>query len=122
MLWGNHVLAENEAILLADRLGKTKTFLESLQRFNTPGKLKNFKESAESIAEHAETLKEWKSFKQLSEVVDSFAEYAQYLKEAQLILDENDEWQSDVRDAALALRNGIEDKTTRLESSLSKRS
>ncbi|NMV22941.1 hypothetical protein HKB23_11015, partial [Vibrio parahaemolyticus] len=63
MLWGNHVLAENEAILLADRLGKTKTFLESLQRFNTPGKLKNFKESAESIAEHAETLKEWKSFK-----------------------------------------------------------
>lgn len=117
MLWGNHVLSENEAALLADRLGKTKTFLESLQRFNTPGKLKNFKESAESIVEHVETLKEWKSFRQLSEVVDSFTKYAQYLKEAQLILDESDDWQSDVQDAALALRTGIEDKATRLESS-----
>ncbi len=117
MLWGNHVLSENEATLLAERLGKTKTFLESLQRFNTPGKLKNFKDSADSILEHAEILKEWKSFKQLTEVVDSFAEYAQYLKEAQLTLDENDPWQVDVQNAANELRTGIEDKNVRLEAS-----
>ena len=117
MLWGYHVLSENEATLLVDRLSITKSFLESLQRFNSPGKLKNFKESKDVVLEHGETLKEWQSFQQISEVVDNFSEYAQYLKEAQLILDDNDPWQIQVKDAALELRNGIEDKDLRLETS-----
>lgn len=116
-LWGNHVLSENDATVLSEHLGKTKSFLESLLRFNTPGKLKNFKESIDSIQVHAEHLEEWVSFKLLSEVVDGFSNYAQYLKEAQLILDENNPWQQEVKDAATELRNGIEDKKLRLESS-----
>lgn len=114
-LWGYHVLSENEAALLAERLSTTKSFLESLQHFNLPGKWKNFKESKDVVIEHGEILKEWRSFQQLSEVVNSFSEYAQYLTEAQFILDENDPWQSQVKDAALELRNGIEDKDLRLE-------
>lgn len=117
MLWGNHVLSENEAIILADRLGKTKSFLETLQRFNTPGKLKNFKETVDVINEHEENLQEWRNFKQLSDVVSALSGDTQYLSQAQLVLDENDPWQNEVKSAAQELRNGIEDKAVRLETS-----
>lgn len=113
-LWGNHVLSDNEAISLSAQLNKTKDFLESLQRFNTPGKLKNFKESLDVIHEHAQILQQWKDFKQLSETVDKLNEYAQYLKEAQLLLSENDPWQVEAENVAEKLRSGIEDPNIRL--------
>ncbi|MCI9689795.1 DUF6079 family protein [Vibrio parahaemolyticus] len=117
LLWGNYVLSETEAQLLAERLGSTKSFLESLQRFNTPGKLKNFKETVETIEEHAKNLQEWQSFKQLAEVVNSFSDITQYLTNAQLILTESDEWQQQVKVASVELRNGFEDANLRLDSS-----
>lgn len=117
LLWGNYVLSETEAQLLAERLGSTKSFLESLQRFNTPGKLKNFKETVETIEEHAKNLLEWQSFKQLAEVVNSFSDITQYLTNAQLILTESDEWQQQVKVASVELRNGFEDASLRLDSS-----
>ncbi len=120
MLWGNYVLSENEAILLSERLGKTKSFLEMLQRFNTPGKLKNFKESVEAVYEYKEILQEWRNFKRLSEIVATLSEYTQYLSQAQLVLEENDPWQSDVKVAAKELRNGIESKSIRLEPNFQK--
>ena len=42
-LWGQHVLEEDEANTLKTKLNDTKQFLETLQRYNTPGKLKNLK-------------------------------------------------------------------------------
>ncbi|WP_229626017.1 DUF6079 family protein [Vibrio parahaemolyticus] len=117
LLWGNYVLSETEAQLLAERLGSTKSFLESLQLFNTPGKLKNFKETVETIEEHANNLQEWQSFKQLAEVVNSFSDITQYLTNAQLILTESDEWQQQVKAASIELRNGFEDTNLRLDSS-----
>lgn len=117
MLWGNHVLSETESTVLAESLGDTKVFLESLQRFNTPGKLKNFKETVSNIEQHAQNLVAWNNFKQLSEVVDSFSEYTQYFSNAQLILSENDPWQQNVKTVSDELRAGIEDKALRLEPS-----
>lgn len=91
--------------------------METLQRFNTPGKLKNFKETVDVINEHEENLQEWRNFKQLSDVVSALSGDTQYLSQAQLVLDENDPWQNEVKSAAQELRNGIEDKAVRLETS-----
>lgn len=115
MLWDNHVLSEHESALLAERLGETKVFLESVQRLNTPGKLKNFKESLATIERHQEILQEWREFRRLSEIVDALSEYTQYLSGAQLVLDEKDPWQDEAQAVAQQLTKELRDKARRLD-------
>ena len=47
--WGRSLLGEEELTGLRDRLGETKSFLESLQAYSTPGKLKNFRYDTQKI-------------------------------------------------------------------------
>jgi len=116
-LWGQFVLSEAEAQTLADNLNQAKTFLESLLRFNTPGKLKNFKSTTAEITEQADHLMAWESFKILAVTVGDFSDITQYLSQAQLVLPETDPWQLEVKVASLALRQGFEDEQLRLEPS-----
>ena len=47
LFWGRNLLAGDEAQKLRIRLDETKSFLESLQTYNFPGKLKNFRYDAQ---------------------------------------------------------------------------
>ena len=47
--WGRSLLAEDEVQKLRAKLDGTKTFLESLQAYTTPGKLKNFRYDAQEV-------------------------------------------------------------------------
>ncbi|HOO51065.1 MAG TPA: DUF6079 family protein, partial [Alphaproteobacteria bacterium] len=53
---GRALLTEEEVQKLRNRLDSTKTFLESLQPFNSPGKLKNFRYDVKEISSHADGL------------------------------------------------------------------
>lgn len=113
-LWGQHVLEENEAELLTEKLMSTKVFLEEMQRFNTPGKLKNLKATAEDISSQKDNLVAWNDYKQLEGVVGDFTEFANYLSKAQLVLADNDEWQECVINSQHELRKSLADPTIRL--------
>ncbi|TMP55065.1 DUF6079 family protein [Pseudoalteromonas sp. S1612] len=113
LLWGQHVLEENEAELLTEKLTSAKTFLEEMQRFNTPGKLKNLKATPEDIALQKENLIAWNDYKQLELTVKEFSEITNYLSKAQLVLAESDDWQETVKSAQQGLRQGLADKDVR---------
>lgn len=115
-LWGQHVLEDTEATILIEKLSSAKAFLEEMQRFNTPGKLKNLKASSETIDAQHENLQEWHNFKQLELIVNEFTDIANYLNQAQLVLSETDSWQESVAHCKQELRTGIADKEQRLSS------
>jgi hypothetical protein len=114
LLWGQHVLEDNEAELLTEKLTSAKKFLEEMQRFNTPGKLKNLKATPEDIALQKENLIAWNDYKQLELTVKEFSGITNYLSKAQLVLAENDDWQETVKSAQQELRQGLADKDVRL--------
>lgn len=90
--WGRNLLAENEAHRLRVRLDETKTFLESLQAYNSPGKLKNFRYDAPEVISHREGLDGLKEVESLQELVTDLGATASYLSTAEAVLPNAHEW------------------------------
>lgn len=111
--WGNYVLEESAADTLAQQVNALKGFLETAARFNTPGKLKNFKATAAEIGEQANNLAAWHAFITLRNLVDQFKGYADYLKEAETVLTAEDTWQTELIACRKALRDGMADSAVR---------
>ena len=112
-LWGNYVLEESAADTLAQQVNALKDFLETAARFNTPGKLKNFKATAAEIGEQANNLAAWHAFISLRNLVDEFKGYADYLKEAESVLTAEDPWQTELIACRKVLRDGLADSAVR---------
>jgi hypothetical protein len=64
--WGQTLYSEGEVEQNAAVLTKAKDFLESLQAYNTPGKLKNFKYDAAEIAGFGSTFSKLKESRPLN--------------------------------------------------------
>lgn len=87
--WGKNLLDEGERAKYNQRLESAKAFLESLQPYNTAGKLKNFRyDMAEVIAQKAglDTLEEVES---LADLVADVGPKAGYLSTAEAVLPPN---------------------------------
>jgi len=112
-LWGQSVLEEGEEQTLSTQLSELKNFLETIQRYDKPGKLKNLKATAAEIAAFQQILQAWHNFVQLKSVVSELAPLCTYLKEAQLVLPEQLAWQEQVKLARDALRQGLADPVLR---------
>lgn len=112
-LWGQSVLEEGEEQTLSTQLSELKNFLETIQRYDKPGKLKNLKATAAEIAPFQQILQAWHNFVQLKSVVSELAPLCAYLKEAQLVLPEQLAWQEQVKLARDALRQGLADPILR---------
>jgi len=85
-LWGRSLLSEEEIARLRERLDKTKAFLESLQAYSSPGKLKNFRYDAQTVKSHEEGLKALSEIKALRELVGDLGPVASYLSAAEAVL------------------------------------
>lgn len=76
--WGGSVLTEDEIHHLRSTLETTKDFLESLQGYTTPGRLKNLRYEVDDIAAHQNGLKalgEIENFKKLVAILEPIASY-----------------------------------------------
>jgi len=103
--WGRNLLAEEETAQLRDRLDQTKTFLESLQAYSSPGKLKNFRYDAQEVKRHEDGLKALAEIESLEELVSDLGPVASYLSTAEAVLSTDHEWverMKATRDAVLA--------------------
>ncbi len=90
--WGRNLLSEDDANKLRSKLDATKTFLESLQAYNTTGKLKNFRYDAAEVKVHRDGLGALLETKTLQEIVTDFGPTAGYLTQAEAFLPSDHEW------------------------------
>ncbi len=99
VLWGKPVLSPAEQEEWRARLTDVKTFLESLQAFNTVGKLKNFPYDAETVASQRAGLSLVQEVEDLVELIQQVAPLCGYLATAEAVLPEDHPWVAEVKEA-----------------------
>ncbi len=91
-MWGRSLISENEAETLGTALSGTKTFLESLQAYSSPGKLKNLRYETEDISQNKSGLKALMEIEAVQKVVNELGQTAAYLATAEAVLPEKQSW------------------------------
>jgi len=107
VFWGKPVLSEQEQHEWRSRLGALKTFLESLQPFNTTGKLKNFPHDTSVVKSQKSALDLTREVEDLIQLVQHVAPLTSFLGKAEALLDSGHAWQEDVRTSRTALLTKI---------------
>jgi energy-coupling factor transporter ATP-binding protein EcfA2 len=90
--WGRNLLAEEEAQKLSTRLDDTKTFLESLQAYTSPGKLKNFRYDTQEVIAYRDGLNSLAEIESLQDLVVDLSSTASFLSTAEAVLPPKDAW------------------------------
>ena len=90
--WGQILFTDAEVEKLSTILSKTKEFLESLQAYNTPGKLKNFKYDASEIKGYQSAFDRLKELEGLQTYCGELSQLTQYLSAAEAVLPEDHAW------------------------------
>ena len=115
--WGKSLLDEGERADIQERMDQTKSFLESLQAFNTPGKLKNFRYSKDEIDAKRPGLA---ALVEVTVMVDLAAELGpttSYLSQAELAVESKSTWLEDVNTARTEILSQMMDAKKRSQSS-----
>ncbi len=84
--WGRSLLSEQQQTEYRDRLDRTKTFLESLQAYSSPGKLKNFRYQEQEVNGYRTALQTLQEIEALQELVTNLGSVASYLSTAEAVL------------------------------------
>ncbi|MCL4514314.1 MAG: DUF6079 family protein [Firmicutes bacterium] len=90
--WSKSLVTADEAGNLRSQMDETKTFLESLQVYNSPGKLKNFRHDAAEVAAHQEGLAALQEVEALKGLAADLGPLASYLATAEAVLPTGHEW------------------------------
>jgi len=96
-VWEANLLEGQVKADLVGRLDAHKTFLESLQTYNTPGKLRNFRYSAGEVEAQAAGRALVADLEALAEVVAAVQPLTAYLGVALAVLPVNHEWSRKVK-------------------------
>ncbi|MCD6261582.1 MAG: ATP-binding protein [Deltaproteobacteria bacterium] len=97
LFWGRNLLTEEEAQKLRTRLDETKTFLESLQAYTSPGKLKNFRYDAQEVTSHRDGINSLTEIESLQELVADLGSTASFLSTAEAVLPAEHEWVDEMK-------------------------
>ncbi len=103
MFWGQPLLSEQEVAEWRKRLASAKEFLESLQAFNTVGKLNNFPHDKEAVRAQQEGLALVREVDELGKLVAQVGPEASYLSTAEAILPTGHPWLDKVKEAKAGL-------------------
>jgi hypothetical protein len=90
--WGQNLYTEIEVQSIAEILEKTKVFIESLQAYNTPGKLKNLKYDVDEIKAQGPAFDKLKEIQELESFTREIGQFSQYISMAEGYLPETDPW------------------------------
>ena len=92
--WGSELIPAEDREQQRQKLDDLKGFLEGLQAFNTPGKLKNFSKSVLEIQGQAPTLDLIKQIEDLNGLVQELTALTGYLGTAAAVLPPQDPWRT----------------------------
>jgi len=102
--WGQNLFTEQEIQIMTETLDKAKSFVESLQAYNSPGKLKNLKYEADEIKEQRVIFDKLKEIQDLEGFTREISQFTQYLSMAEGYMTDADPWaqkSKDLRDQLL---------------------
>jgi len=97
-LWETSLLEGQEKARLVEQLDSHKAFLESLQTYNTPGKLRNFRYTAGEVEAEAAQRTLVAELEALVDVVAAVQPFTAYLGVALAVLPAEQEWSQQVKD------------------------
>ena len=112
--WGRSLLDEQAGIgELHTNLDAVKAFLESLQAYSSPGRLKNFRYDREDVeAQHA-GLNALRELESLGELAAALGGAASFLSAAEVVLPPDHEWIARMKDTRATLLGQISDPAAR---------
>lgn len=111
--WGRSLLSGDQAQALLSRLDKTKVFLESLQAYSSPGRLKNFRYEAQEVSGHRDGLQALREIETFRELVADLEGKASYLSTAEAVLPAGHELIETMRAARDEMLGHINDPSKR---------
>ncbi|MEH1940777.1 MAG: DUF6079 family protein [Nostoc sp.] len=97
IFWGRNLLTDVLQNEYRSNLDRTKTFLESLQSFTTPGKLKNFRYQEQEITTHRSGLQTLAEITALQDLLTNLGAIASYLTIAEAVLPSEHPWLAKMR-------------------------
>ena len=103
LLWGQSLLDNSDAQKFQNKLYETKDFLESLQSYNTAGKLKNFRYDRSEVKSHKSGIMVLQEIDALQELTTELSPITTYLSTAEGALPEDSDWIDRVK----AIRNDL---------------
>ncbi|MCB1057643.1 MAG: ATP-binding protein, partial [Acidobacteria bacterium] len=98
-LWSKPILTESEQEERRQRLNQLKSFLESLQAYNTAGKLKNFPHEVEHVGAQRAGLETAREVEELTTLVQQVGPLTAYLSTAEAVLEAGHPWLEEVHEA-----------------------
>ena len=98
VLWGKPILSEQEQGDWRQRLTTLKQFLESLQAFNTVGKLKNFPHPVAAVQAQRSALALVSEVQELQQLVQQVGPVTSYLGKAEAVLETAHPWAEQMRE------------------------
>ncbi len=90
--WGQSLLRDEEIRDWRTKLDALKSFSESLSPYNTVGKLKNLRISADDIAAQKKNLEVLDSIERMLDLVAELGTTASYLSQAEMVLSPDHAW------------------------------
>lgn len=91
-LWGYDLFTGTDLAHQASRMEAAKSFLESLQAFNSPGRLKNFKYSMEEVNAHQLAIKALEHIDTLNKLIQDLNPTISWLSHAEGVLHDEHPW------------------------------
>lgn len=108
-----NLLAEGEKQRILDALGRTKGFLEPLQAYTSPGRLKNFRYDAQDVTSHQESLNSLTKIEAFRELVTDLSSTESFLSTAEAVLPTEHEWVSKMKQAREEIHAQLDDPDKR---------
>ena len=99
IFWDRNLLAEEETQKFRTQLDETKAFLETLQVYTSPGRLKNFRYDAQEVASHREGLDSLAEIESLQGLAAELGTTASFLSTAEAVLPAGHEWVNKTKEA-----------------------
>jgi hypothetical protein len=111
--WGSELIPAEDRDHQRQKLDDLKSFLEGLQAFNTPGKLKNFSKSVLEIQGHVATLDLIKQIEDLNTLVQELTALTSYLGTAAAVLPPQNPWRAQMETMRSEWRAKLMDPSVR---------
>ena len=92
VFWGRSLIDEQRTKYLHSVLARTKSFLESLQAYTSPGRLKNFRHDAEEVNGYGAGLDDLEEVETLRGLVSEVGASAAFLAAAEATFPPSHEW------------------------------
>lgn len=90
--WGTDLISNTNLANKTDELDKAKEFFESMQTYNSPGKLKNFNSSAQDVKAFAPASHAMDEIDSLRDFVLDHGQSASWISTAEAMLPEDHDW------------------------------